>query len=265
MAATEDGSPFNLAEEVFELDAGAGFGVAVFDDDGAGERETPFLAGGVQYATGTGDDDGVFGDDQRLIVTRRIDGIAHEIVDWDGAIENGAGSEHGAGFNDSAFVDSRIPTNDYIIFNDNGQSADGFEYSTDLGARGDVAIAAYLRARTDQGVGIDHRVFTYVSSHIDEHRRHADYAAADMSAVANAGAARNDANTVGNREGMKRVGGFVKEGEHGRIDVHVHDGTHSKAEEDSLFHPGVDAPTRGGSGIGFRSANLASIECFLKG
>lgn len=156
------------------------------------------MAGGVQYAAGAGYDDGVFGDDQRLIVARRIHGIANEIVDGDGAVENGAGAEDGAGFNDSAFVDSRIPTNDDVIFNDNGKSADGFKYSTNLRARGDVAIAANLRARADQGMRIDHRVFTDVSTHIDEHWRHADHAASDMSAVTNTGATRNDANTVGN-------------------------------------------------------------------
>jgi hypothetical protein len=56
------------AEKIFELDAGGGFGVAVFDDDGAIQGEAPFFAGGVGDGAGTGDDNGVFGDDERKFI-----------------------------------------------------------------------------------------------------------------------------------------------------------------------------------------------------
>jgi len=56
---------WQLAKEIFELDAGAGFGVAVFDDYGAGEGESPLFAAGVRDGARTGDYDGVLGDDQR--------------------------------------------------------------------------------------------------------------------------------------------------------------------------------------------------------
>ena len=49
-------------------------GVAVFYDDGAGERNSPLLAGGMQHASGTGDDDGVFGDDERLYLVAHASG-----------------------------------------------------------------------------------------------------------------------------------------------------------------------------------------------
>src|SRR5579859_1412796 len=257
--------PLNLAKEVFELDAGTGFGVAVFNDDGAGEGDPPFLASGMQDAAGAGDDDGVFGDGQRLVAARRIDSVSHEIVDGDGAVENGAGAQDGAGFNNRAFIDSRIPTNDDIIFNDDGKRADGLKNSTDLRAGGDVAIAAYLRARADESVGIDHGVLTNVSADVDEHWRHTNNAAGDMGTIANAGAAWNNANPVGNGKGMKGERGFVEEGQLRRVNGHVDDGAHAETKEDSLFHPGVGAPTHGGSGIRFSCANIAAIEGFLEG
>ncbi len=39
----------------------------------------------------TGDHDGVFRNDQRQVVARGVDGVAHEIVDGDGTVEDGAG------------------------------------------------------------------------------------------------------------------------------------------------------------------------------
>ena len=69
-------SSARLAEEVFELGAGAGFGVAVFDDYGAGERESPLFAGGMRDGARAGDDDRILRDDQRLVVGCRIDGIS---------------------------------------------------------------------------------------------------------------------------------------------------------------------------------------------
>ena len=77
---------YELAEEVFQLGAGACLGVAVFDDDSAGEGESPFLAGGMEHATGARDDDRVLGNDQWLFLTGRIDSVAHEIIHRNGAV-----------------------------------------------------------------------------------------------------------------------------------------------------------------------------------
>src|SRR6266852_7047174 len=113
-------------------------------------------------------------------------------------------------------------------------------------------------------MGIDHSVFANVSAHIDEHWRHANNPASDVGAIANAGAAGDDAYTVGGGEGVERVSGFVEKRELRRIDGHIHDGTHAETEEDSLLYPGVGAPTRGGSGIRLRSADGAAIQRVLE-
>lgn len=218
----------------------------------------------MRDGAGTGDDDRVFGDDQGLVVTGRIDGVSHEIVDGNGAIEDHASAEDGAALDDSTFIDSGIPPNQNIILDDYRQSANRLEYPTNLRTGGNVTIAANLRTGTNEGVGIDHRVFINVSAHIDEHRRHADYAAGDVGTIANAGAAWNNANSIGNGKGMEWVSGFVEKRKLGGVDGHIHDGSHTETHEDSLLHPGVGAPAVRGSGIGFGSANCAAIESFLE-
>jgi len=44
------------------------FGVAVFDDDGGLQGEAHLVGGGMGDGAGAGNDDGVFGNDERLIV-----------------------------------------------------------------------------------------------------------------------------------------------------------------------------------------------------
>src|SRR5260370_41726110 len=106
----------------------------------------------------TGDHDGVFRNDQRQVVARGVDGVTHEIVDGDGTVEDGAGAEDGPALDYGAFVDSGIPANKNVVFNNNGESADWLEDSANLGAGGDVAIAATLCTRAGGSVGIDHSV-----------------------------------------------------------------------------------------------------------
>ena len=125
---------------------------------------------------------------------------------------------------------------------------------------GNVAVAADLGATPDQSMRIDHRAFTNVSTDVHEHRRHANHAAADVTTIANAGATGNDAHTVGSRERTHRVGGLVKERLLRGVDRHISDGAHSKAKQDSLFHPGVRAPAGFRRGIRFGSANFAAIQ-----
>src|SRR5258708_34021166 len=90
----------------------------------------------------TGDHDGVFRNDQRQVVARGVDGVAHEIVEGDGTVEDGAGAEGGAALDDGAFVDSGIPTNKNVIFHNKGERADWLKDSAKFGDGGEVAIAA---------------------------------------------------------------------------------------------------------------------------
>jgi len=99
------------AEEIFELDAGTGFGVAVFDDHGRLKREAPLLACCGGYSAGTWNDYGVFGDDERLIVFGGVDLIADQIVNGEGTVQNRAGAEDSAALHDGAFVDSGVASN----------------------------------------------------------------------------------------------------------------------------------------------------------
>ena len=68
--------PYVLAEEIFELDAGAGFGVAIFDDDRGLEGEAPLLSCGGGYGARARDDHSILGNDQWLIVFGGIDLVA---------------------------------------------------------------------------------------------------------------------------------------------------------------------------------------------
>ena len=65
--------PYVLAEEIFELDAGAGFGVAIFDDDSGLERKTVLLAGSSRDGARTRNNDRVFRNDKRLVIFGRVD------------------------------------------------------------------------------------------------------------------------------------------------------------------------------------------------
>src|SRR3974390_1081102 len=123
-----------------------------------------------------------------------------------------------------------------------------------------MAILADLRAGTDKRVEINQGIFVDVSTDIDEHRRHADDAASDEGAIANAGAAGHNADAVMRRHSANRVGGFVEEGLAVRVDGHVHDRAHAEAEENSLLHPGVGAPTCRRTGVRFGGAHLATVQ-----
>jgi len=86
-----------------------------------------------------------------------------------------------------------------------------------------------------------------------------------MGAVANAGAAGNDAHAVGEGHGMERVSGFIEEGEAGGVEGEIGGNAHAEAEEDAFFHPGIDAPAGGGDGIGLGGADFAAVESEFEG
>jgi len=74
--------------------------------------------------------------------------------------------------------------------------ADRLQHATDLRSRGKVTVAPNLRAAADQRMRIDHGSFADVCSYVDEHGRHADHAATNVAAVANARTTRHDAHSV---------------------------------------------------------------------
>ena len=114
--------------------------------------------------------------------------------------ENGALLDHGA------FVDAAIAADENIVFHNDGNGADGFENAADLRSSGDVTVLADLRAAANQGVRIDHGAIVNISADVDVHGRHASDTAADVAAIANAGAAGNDADAVLRGEMLERIG-----------------------------------------------------------
>src|SRR5208283_2481260 len=112
---------------------------------------------------------------------------------------------------------------------------------------------------------IDQRILADIRAHVHKHRRHADDAARDVRAYANAGAAGNNAHAVRGGNRLHRIGGLIEEGLAARVNGHVHDRAHAKAEENALFHPGIDAPTGGRSRVGLRSADFTAIQARLEG
>ena len=130
-------------------------------------------------------------------------------------------------------------------------------------SRGNVAVAPDLRTAPNERMRIDHRAFAHVRANVHKHRRHTNYPAPDVTAVANAGAARNNAHAVGSRERPHRIRGLVKERLSRCVDGHVRDRAHSKAQQNSLLHPGVCAPARFCGGIRFGGANVPAVQrCF---
>ena len=218
----------------------------------------------MRDGSGAGNDDGVFGNDEREIAGGGVDGVANEIVDGDGAIEDGTGAEDGAALDDGAFVDAGVAADEDVVFDDDGKSADGFEDAANLRGGGDVAVAADLRARADERVGIKHGVFADVCADIDEHRRHTDDATGDVRSVADAGASGNDADAIGDGERVERVSGLVEKRKFGGVDRHIYGRAHAEAEENSLLDPGVGAPAGGRGRIGFGGADRAAIQGVLE-
>src|SRR5947207_5666752 len=90
--------------------------------------------------------DGPFWNHQRFVVSGRVNGITHQIVDRSGTVENGPGAEHRALFHNRAFVHTTISPDHYVIFDNDRHGADRFDNSANLRSRGDVAALADLRA-----------------------------------------------------------------------------------------------------------------------
>ena len=86
---------------------------------------------------------------------------------------------------DIVLLDDRIQVSGTV--DDHRRGIDGFKHASNLRCGAQMNSLPNLRARADQGMGVDHRAFIHVCADIDEHRRHADDAAGDVGAVANTG------------------------------------------------------------------------------
>jgi hypothetical protein len=117
---------------------------------------------------------------------------------------------------------------------------------------------ADLRATADERVGIDHRSFVDISADVDEHRRHASDAAADVRAIANGRTAGHDANPIRELEQLAREGVLIEER------THFNDAAVLESGQDALLHPGVHPPSAGRVGIGLGRANRAIIQPCLE-
>ena len=88
---------------------------------------------------------------------------------------------------------------------------------------------ANLRARTDERMAVDHRPLVHVSAGIYKHRRHANDARRDVSAVSDRRATWNDAHIVVDLCWTRRISVLVEKSE-ALIRGHVRDCTHAEAE-----------------------------------
>src|SRR6266705_111021 len=116
---------------------------------------------------------------------------------------------------------------------------------------------ANLRTRTDQGVTVNHCAFIDIGARIDEHGRHADDAGSNVSAVTDAGSARNNANPIVRRKCSDWVGVLVEKLQRGTRWRHLNNRSHAKAEQNPALDPGVCLPVA--AGIAFSSADLAAV------
>jgi hypothetical protein len=218
----------------------------------------------MRHGARTGNYDGFFGNDERIGFGGCVNHVANQIVNRDRAIKDRARAKNRATLHHGPFINARIPPDQNLVFDNHRQGTDGFKNTADLRSRRNVTIAANLRAAPHQRVRINHRAFSNIGADVYEHRRHANHSTADVTAIANTRAARNDSNAVRRCERANRVSGLIKEGLLRHIDRHVGDGSHSKPEQNPLLYPGVRAPAGFRGAVGLRGADFAAIQRTLK-
>ena len=204
-----------------------------------------------------GHDDRAFGNDQRLPGRRLDDDAVDQVVDRCGAGEYRARGNHRALLDHGAFVDTGVATHQHIVFDDDGQGADGFEHAANLRGGADVDPGPNLRARTNQRVRVHQRALTHVRADVDVHRRHADHASSDVGAAANRRPPWDDANAGRDARLLDRLRVLVTEWQAGG---QVHDVAETKAEQDALLHPRVHPPPGRGREVGLRRPHGARLE-----
>src|SRR5579883_1990342 len=160
MAAWRNGSfsmggSLSSAQQILQLEASIGVGVAVFDDDGSIEGNAPVLAGAVRHGARAGDDHGIFGNYEGMAVGGFIYLAADQIVDRGGARQDGSAAQDSAALHDGSLVDAAIAAHHGFVFDDDRQGADGLQDAADLGGGGNMTVGADLSAASHQGVRID--------------------------------------------------------------------------------------------------------------
>src|SRR5438552_1595080 len=123
-----------------------------------------------------------------------------------------------------------------------------------------MTIISHLRAATHESMRIDHRAVAHPRSRIDKHRRHARHTLADVAPVANARSARNNSYSLIGCKLLHRESGFVHPRLARGVDRHVYQGAHSEADENSLLHPRVHAPTGIGGSVRLGRSNAPGVQ-----
>src|SRR5579863_1146267 len=77
-----------LSQQIFQLNLGVGFLVAVFYYDRGVERNPPFLARSASNGSRARDNHRMFGNDQGLVIGRAVDCVADYIVNGRRAVED---------------------------------------------------------------------------------------------------------------------------------------------------------------------------------
>ena len=168
-----------------------GFVVAIFDDEWGVGGEPEFASERGLNGAGTGDDDGALWDMEYALLGAK-DFFLDEVEDGGGARENGSGGDDDVGVQVRALVDAAVSADESVVFDDDGEGADGFEDAADLRAGGDVAMRADLGATPDESVGIDHGVVVDPSADVDVGWGHDRHARSEVGAAAHGRAAGDD-------------------------------------------------------------------------
>src|SRR5207237_6657135 len=136
-----------------------------------------------------------------------VDSLAHQVEDGRAARQNDAGGEYGALAYDRPFVDTAVPPDEHVVFDDDRSRTHRFEHATDLRAGAEMHPRADLRTGANERVRVDHRVGADIRADIDVDRRHADDARRDVRTATDGGVAGNDQDAVRHGEARRRAGG----------------------------------------------------------
>src|SRR5882672_5121813 len=117
---------------------------------------------------------------------------------------------------------------------------------------------ANLGARPYQRVAVYHGPLVHVGPGVDEHRRHTNHAWSDVSAVANAGSARDDPHAIVCRKFSEWISVLVEKLQTAIRRRHVDNHAHAKAQQNAALDPGIRLPLP--VRIALSSANLSAIE-----
>ena len=79
-----------------------------------------------------GDHHGFLGNNERNVGTGAINGLANEIVNRRGAIQNCSAAQNGAALHNRSLIHAAISTDQHFIFNDHRQRADRLQHAADL-------------------------------------------------------------------------------------------------------------------------------------